>query len=75
MFIKQKSLKKPTKRCRTRTMAELKPCDCKRSKPVLITITDRNVVVESHVFCYGCGKSTPIFGSEEAAIDAWNKRS
>ena len=56
-------------------MAELKPCDCKSSKPVLITISNGNVVVESHVYCYGCGKSTPIFGSKEEAIDAWNKRS
>lgn len=56
-------------------MAELKPCECKYGKPVLITITNVGVVVESHVYCYGCGKSTPKFGSKKDAIDAWNKRS
>lgn len=56
-------------------MAELKPCDCKFSNPVLITIANGDAVIESYVYCYGCGKSTSKFGSKEDAISAWNKRS
>lgn len=55
-------------------MAELKPCKCPGNKPTLITHWMEEKIIESYVYCFGCGTSTDKYTSKEQAIDAWNKR-
>ena len=56
-------------------MAELKPCKCKNP----LVYVDEEVYfsddIRYRVVCDNCGKSTEWYkNSEQAAIDAWNRR-
>ena len=60
-------------------MAELKPCDCKKSKKVkgsrICLLGPFKGYKGYFAMCPWCGKETDTFDTKQQAIDAWNKRS
>ena len=54
-------------------MKELKPCACGNKPSTYCLVGNAGVAVA--VVCSKCGRQTPLYFDEQAAIDAWNKRS
>lgn len=59
-------------------MAELKPCPFKScgNKDILVLLDQTGIGSYMHfAYCTECGARGPREDTEQAAIDAWNKRS
>jgi Lar family restriction alleviation protein len=55
-------------------MAELKPCPFCGGEAKIRDFTIVDLEPEIDVFCTNCGGQTFVYGTEEEAIEAWNRR-